>query len=75
LNIGIFVHISVQEMVYLKAVQKSPQWIFLRRENIDQKTYLIKFRGGFRPLSPPVDSPMRTVLLQVGGQPSEVVRA
>ena len=25
---------------------------------IDQKTYLKKFRGGFSPLSPPLDPPM-----------------
>jgi len=53
LNIGIFALISVKEMVYLKAVQKkSPLWLFLRRETIDQKTYLIKFRGSSAPLDP-----------------------
>jgi len=40
-------------MVYLKAIQKSTPIGVSVSGNIDQKTYLKKFRGGFSPLSPP----------------------
>jgi len=53
---NIFVPIPVQEMVYLKTIQKiTPVDVSLSR-TIDQKTYLKKFRGGFSPLSPPIGS-------------------
>jgi len=44
----------MQEMVYLKAIQKSaPMGVSVSGTN-DQKTYLKKFRGGFSPLDPPM---------------------
>jgi len=51
---NIFVPIPMQEMVYLKAIQKSaPMGVSVSGTN-DQKTYLKKFRGGFSPLDPPM---------------------
>jgi len=41
----------MQEMVYLKAIQKSPMSVSVSGTT-DQKTYLKKFRGGFSPLRP-----------------------
>jgi len=55
---NIFVPISVQEMVYLKAIQKSTPIGVSVSGTIDQKTHLKKVRGGFSPLSPPLDPPM-----------------
>jgi len=49
----IFVPIPVQEMVYLKAIQKITPMEVSVSGTIDQKTYLKKFKGGFSPLSPP----------------------
>jgi len=43
----------MQEMVYLKAVQKSAPMSVSVSGTTDQKTYLKQFRGGFSPLSPP----------------------
>ena len=55
---NIFVPIPVQEMVYLKAIQKiTPVDVFVSGTT-DQKTYLKKFWGVFSPLSPPLDPPM-----------------
>jgi len=49
----------VQEMVYLKAVQKITPINVSVSGNHRSKTYLIKFRGGFSPLKPPpLDPPM-----------------
>jgi len=45
----------MQEMVYLKAIQKSPMSVSVSGTT-DQKTYLKKFRRGFSPLSPPPGS-------------------
>ena len=43
----------MQEMVYLKAIQKSPMSVSVSGTT-DQKTYLKKFRGGASaPLAPP----------------------
>jgi len=42
----------MQEMAYLKAIQKSPMSVSVSGTT-DQKTYLKKFRGGFSPHSPP----------------------
>jgi len=43
----------MQEMVYLQAIQKSAPMGVSVSGTTDEKTYLKKFRGGFRPLSPP----------------------
>jgi len=51
--IKIFVPIPVQEMVYLKAIEKIIPMDVSVSVTIDQKLYLKKFRGGFNPLSPP----------------------
>ena len=51
--LNIFVSITVEEMVYLKAIQKMTPMDFSISGNIDHKTYLTKFRGGLQPLSPP----------------------
>ena len=45
----------MQEMVYSKAIQKSPMSVSVSGTT-DQKTYLKKFGGGFSPLSPPPGS-------------------
>jgi len=50
---NIFVPVPVQEMVYLKAIQKITPIDVSVSWTIDQKSYLKKFRGGFSPLSPP----------------------
>jgi len=42
----------VQEMVYLKVVQKIIPLDVSVSETIDQKTYLKKFRGASAPLAP-----------------------
>jgi len=47
----------VQEMVYLKAIQEITPMDVSVSGTIDQKTYLMKFRGGVIPLSP-LDPPM-----------------
>jgi len=52
---NIFVPIPMQEMVYLKAVQKSAPMGVSVSGTTDQKTYLKKFRGGISPLSSPLD--------------------
>ena len=56
---NIFVPILMQEIVYLKVIQKSaPMGVSVSRTT-DQKTYLKKFTGGgFSPLSSPLDPPM-----------------
>jgi len=46
---NIFVPISVQEMVYLKAIQKSTPIGVSVSGTIDQKTYMKKFRRLFQP--------------------------
>jgi len=51
----------VQEIVYLKAVQKITPMDVSVPGTIDQKTYLKKFREGFSPLSLPLDPPMEYV--------------
>ena len=51
----------MQEMVYLKAIQKSVPMGVSVSGTTDQKTYLKKFKGGFSPLAPPLDPPMYTV--------------
>jgi len=38
----------MQEIVYLKAIQKSPMSVSVSGTT-DQKTYLKKFRGGLQP--------------------------
>jgi len=53
---NIFVPIPVQEMVYLKAIQKSTPIGVSVSGTIGQKTNLKKFRGGFSPFSPPPGS-------------------
>ena len=42
----------MQEMVYLKAIQKSAPKGVSVSGTTDQKTYLKKFRAGFSPLIP-----------------------
>jgi len=54
---NIFVLIPVQEMVYLKVIQKNHPMDVSVSENMDQKTYLRKFRGASTPLTP-LDAPM-----------------
>ena len=49
----IFFPIPVQEMVYLKAIQKSAPMGVSVSGTTDQKTYLKKFRGASAPLAPP----------------------
>ena len=61
---NIFVPITVQEVVYLKAIQKITLMDVSVTGTIDQKTYLQKFNGGFSPLSPPgsaYDNKLNTV--------------
>jgi len=58
LAFNIFVPIPVQEMVYLKAIQKITSMNVSVSVTIDQKTYLKKFRGVFSFLSPLLDPPM-----------------
>jgi len=58
LCINNFVPIPVQEMVYLKAIQKITPMDVSVSGTIDQKTYLDKFRGGLQPPQPPLDPPM-----------------
>jgi len=55
---NIFAPIPVLEMVYLKTIQKIIPMDVSVSGTIDQKTYLKKFRGGFSPLSPPLNPPM-----------------
>jgi len=43
----------MQEMVYLKAIQKSAPIGVSVSGTTDQKTYLKKFRGASAPLAPP----------------------
>ena len=43
----------MQEMVYLKAIQKSATMGISVSGTTDQKTYLKKFRGASAPLAPP----------------------
>jgi len=50
----LFVPISVQEMVYLKAIQKNYPMDVSVLGTIDQKTYRKKFRGE---IQPPLPSP------------------
>jgi len=50
---NIFVPIPMQEMVYLKAIQKSAPMGVSVSGTTDQKTYLKKFRGESAPLVPP----------------------
>ena len=50
---NIFVPIPVLEMVYLKTIQKITPMDVSVSGTVDQKAYLIKFRGGFSPVSPP----------------------
>jgi len=50
----------MQEMVYLKAIQKRAPMGVSVSGTTDQKMYLKKFRGGFSPLSPPLDPPMES---------------
>jgi len=50
---NISVPIPVQEMVYLKAIQKSTPIGVSVSGTTDQKTYLKKFRGASAPLAPP----------------------
>jgi len=49
----IFVPIPMQEMVYLKAIQKNAPMGVSVSGTTDQKTYLKKIRGGFIPLRSP----------------------
>jgi len=49
LAFNIFVPILVQEMVYLKAIQKIIPMDVSVSLTIDQKQYLKKFRGGLQP--------------------------
>jgi len=49
---NIFVPIPVQEMVYLKAIQKITPMDVSVSGTINQKTYLKKFKGNFSPLDP-----------------------
>jgi len=53
LNIGILAPISVQEMVYLKAVQKITPMDVAALRNHRSKNVSDKIWGGFSPLSPP----------------------
>jgi len=50
---NIFVPIPVQEMVYLKAIQKSAPMAVSVSGTADQKTYLKKFRVASGLLAPP----------------------
>jgi len=54
---NIFFPIPVQEMVYLKAMQKITPMDVSVSGTIDQKTYLKNLRGPSAPLAP-LDSPM-----------------
>jgi len=55
-----YISIPMQEMVYLKAIQKiTPTDIFVSG-TIDPETYLKKFRGASALLAPHVDPPMRS---------------
>jgi len=49
---NVFVLYPVQEMVYLKAIQKITPMDISVSGTIDKKSYLKKFRGAFSPLSP-----------------------
>ena len=48
----------MQEMVYLKAIQKSAPMGVSVSGTTDQKTYLKKIRGGFSLLRPPLNPTM-----------------
>jgi len=67
---NIFVPIPVQEMVYLKAIQKSTPIGVSVSGTIGQKTNLKKFRGASAPLAPPLDPPMYRDAYLLRGQPS-----
>ena len=56
---NIFVPIPMQEMVYLKAMQKSAPMDVSVSGITDQKTYLKKFKGASAPLAHPLDPPMQ----------------
>ena len=60
LAFNIFVPISVQEMVYSKAIQKNYPMDFSVSGTINQKTYLKNVRGASATLSPPLDPPMHS---------------
>jgi len=49
---NIFIPIPVQEMIYVKPIQKITPMDVSVSGTIDRKTYLKKFRGGFRHLAP-----------------------
>ena len=50
---NIFIPIPVQEMIYVKSIQKITPMDVSVSGTIDLKTYLKKFRGGCRHLAPP----------------------
>jgi len=52
----------MQEMVYLKAIQKSAPMGVSVSGTTDQKTYLKKFRGASAPLAPPGSACLSNIL-------------